>query len=102
MWGQPRYRGPARAETQRDTLQKNTPKRTGADGNDIEKNGLKPHGPEQAGPRQRLSGPRYRGSNPCLPANLQLTQRHALRRILSSPTSCVTETQLRHADSSRR
>jgi hypothetical protein len=31
--------------------------------------GLRTHGPELAKPREWLSGPRYRGSNPCLPAN---------------------------------
>ena len=38
-------------------------------GEGIEKTGGKPSGPKQTEVQSPLSGPRYRGSNPCLPAN---------------------------------
>ena len=52
-------------ETNCTGAQRNGPKRTEARG---VKTGGKQNGPEQNVIRAPLSGPRYRGSNPCLPA----------------------------------
>ena len=53
--------------------QRNGPKRTEA--REV-KTGGKQNGPERTGIRAPLSGPRYRGSNPCLPANQATHRQH--------------------------
>ena len=52
---------------------RNGPKRTEA--REV-KTGTKQNGPKRTGIQTPLSGPRYRGSNPCLPANKPITINH--------------------------
>ena len=53
--------------------QRNGPKQT-EEG--IERTGAKPSGPKQTEVQTPLSGQRYRGSNPCLPATKPLTAQY--------------------------
>ena len=55
-------------ETQRDTVHESARKQDGADGGNGEENDVKTHGQKRTATHAPLSGPRYRGSNSCLPA----------------------------------
>jgi Arc/MetJ family transcription regulator len=57
-----------RGETQRDTLHESRPKSSEADEGAAHKNRGKRSGSKRTHVPDPLSGPRYRGSNPCLPA----------------------------------